>query len=349
MRVSVLRGLLAASVCGALLSASATELAASDVDDTPRESNFADQARSPSYADYAAQLGSGWKQFEKPNLERMRAWWKDHAPAHYSTVLYPFSGPDIANALALFPDADSYLLFGLEPPGSVPDLHALDDEAIKSGMNELKASLSEMLQVNYFFTKSMEKKLGTGSFNSVSGLLVFFLAMSDREVTSTRPVAIGNVPGVEITFTRHGGREQTLRYFMVNVADANLAKSAPDFIPYLESQGRFATMIKSASYLLHKEGNHESMHFEQIRALILGHSDLVVQDDSGVPLRDFSRDTWKLQFAGQYTAPTPEFGKYLQKDLRVEMQRSSTGKLPFAYGYAYKHGESNLMIAERRR
>ena len=34
---------------------------------------------------------------------------------------------------------------------------------------------------------------------------------------------------------------------MVNVADANLAKSSPDFIPYLESQRRFVTMIKSAS------------------------------------------------------------------------------------------------------
>ena len=106
-------------------------------------------------------------------------------------------------------------------------------------------------------------------------------------------------------------------------------------------------MIKSASYLLHKEGMQEPAHFEQIRSLILRHSDFVVQDDSGVPLRLFARDTWKLQFHGRYEAPTSEFGKYLQKALKVEMQRNSTGKLPFSYGYAYKQNESNLMIAER--
>ena len=134
---------------------------------------------------------------------------------------------------------------------------------------------------------------------------------------------------------------------MVNVADAHLAKRSPDFIPYLESQRRFVTMIKSASYLMHKEGIQEPAHFEQVRSLILSHSDFVVQDDSGVPLRLFARDTWKLQFHGRYDAPTAEFGKHLQNDLKVEMQRNSTGKLPFSYGYAYKQGESNLMTAER--
>ena len=126
-----------------------------------------------------------------------------------------------------------------------------------------------------------------------------------------------------------------------------VAKSSPDFIPYLKSQGRFVTMIKSASYLMHKEGIQEPAHFEQIRSLILMQSDFVVQDDSGVPLRLFARDAWKLRFHGRYEAPTPEFGKHLQKDLKVEMQRNSTGKLPFSYGYAYKQGESNLMTAER--
>jgi hypothetical protein len=199
-------------------------------------------------------------------------------------------------------------------------------------------------------------------------LLLFFLAMSDCEVTGARRIAIGEggalvegtaaddstsghsrsrVPGVEITFTRNGGKQQTIRYFMVNVADAALAKSSPDFLPYLKSQGRFATMIKSASYLMHKDGIQEPVHFEQIRSLILTRSDFVVQDDSGVPLRLFARDTWKLRFHGRYEAPTSEFGKHLQKDLKVEMQRNSTGKLPFSYGYAYKQGESNLMTAER--
>jgi hypothetical protein len=372
------RTLAVASLCGALLVASLTgESAAGDLAGTARflagkgvasDSKLAEHARTQSYAEYAEQIASGWKQFQQPNLERMRTWWTDRAPAKYSTVFYPFSGPDIGNALVFFPDADSYLMFGLEPPGAIPDLQSMEDEAISSGLNELKASLSTILQVNYFFTKAMEKKLGNGSFNSITGLLMFFLAMSDCEVTGARRIAIGQggalvpgttaddsasgrshsrIPGVEITFKRNGKKQQTIRYFMVNVADAYLAKSSPDFLPYLEGQGRFVTMIKSASYLMHKEGVAEPAHFEQIRSLILKQSDFVVQDDSGVPLRLFARDTWKLRFHGRYEAPTPEFDKYVEKDLKVEMQRNSTGKLPFSYGYAFKEGESNLMTAER--
>src|SRR6185369_16753205 len=83
------------------------------------------------------------------------------------------------------------LMFGLEPPGAIPDLRDMQAEAVSSGLNDLKASLSTILQVNYFFTKAMEKKLGKGSFNSITGLLLFFLAMSDCEVTGARRIAIG--------------------------------------------------------------------------------------------------------------------------------------------------------------
>lgn len=346
----------ACCLCGALLAArTASASTPADLGDTAQflagkgaapDSTLAEHAQTQAYADYAAQIAASWKQFEQPNLEHMRRWWADRAPATYATVLYPFSGPDIGNALVLFPDADTYLLFGLEAPGAIPDLQALDDDAISAGLTQLEASLRTMFEVNYFFTRAMAKKLGTGSFNSISGLLLFFLAMNDCEVTDARRIAIAaGLPGVEVTFHRTGGKPQTVRYFDVDVADA--AKRSPDFIHYLEGQGRFVTVIKSASYLMHKDGAHEPAHFEHIRSLILDRSDFIVQDDSGIPLRAFARDTWKLRFHGAYAAPTPEFGKYLQRDLRVEMQTYSTGKLPFSYGYAYKQGESNLMTAQR--
>jgi len=334
------------ALCGMLLAASTA--GATSLDDTARFLAGKGASSDPAYKEYAEEIQTGWKQFEQPNLDHMRTWWNGRAPAKYSTVFYPFGGPDIGNALTLFPDADTYLLFGLEPIGGVLDLEALDPGSISAGLTELAASLSTVLQVNYFFTKAMAKKLGTGSFNSTTGLLLFFLAMNDCEVTGAKPIAIGDsIPGIEITFER-GKKARTVRYFSVNVADASLAKTSAAFLPYVKRQGRFVTMIKSASYLMHKEGIAQPVHFEKIRALILEQSDFIVQDDSGVPLRLFARDKWKLQFHGKYDAPTTEFGKFLQPDLKVEMQRNSTGKLPFSYGYAYKQGESNLMTAELR-
>lgn len=324
----------------------ATSAAASTLNDTARYLAGKSRTSTESYTAYASEIRAGWEQLQ-PNLERMRTWWTHHQPAKYSTVFYPFGGPDIANALVLFPDADTYILFGLEAPGEIPDLASLDEAAITAGLNDLKASLSTSFQVNYFFTKAMEKKLGKGAFNSVSGLLLFFLAMSDCEVTNAKPIGLGkSITGIEITFRRDRGKPQTIRYFMTNVADAKLS---PELVKYLEGERRFVTMIKSASYLMHKEAARETTRFDKIRTLILERSDFIVQDDSAIPLRWFARDTWKLKFHGKYDAPTPEFQRYLQRDLKVEMQRNSTGKLPFSYGYAYKQGESNLMTAERAR
>ena len=366
-------------MCRALVVASSTgECAATPLAETARflagkgaasDSKLAQHAQTQFYTEYAEQIAAGWNHFQQPNLERMRTWWPSYAPAKYSTVLYPFSGPDIANALAFFPDADAYLMFGLEPPGAIPDLQAMQAEAITAGLSGLKASLSTIFKVNFFITKGMEKKLDRGSFNSITGLLLFFLAMNDCEVTGARKIAVGpgagltqgtaaddsinwrapglRVPGVEITFRRGGGKVQTLHYFMVNIADESLAKGSPDFLPWLKSRGRFVSIIKSASYLMHKESSRDPPHFEQIRALVLSQSDFLVQDDSGVPLRLFGREQWKLLFHGRYDGPTAQFGRYLQKDLSVEMQRNSTGKLPFSYGYDSKPGESNLMTAER--
>lgn len=125
------RRLAVASLCGALLAASAAAAsAAGDLSDTARflagkgaapDSSLAAHAQTQAYTDYAEQIRSGWNQFEQPNLDRMRTWWTGRAPAKYSTVLYAFSGPDIGNALVLFPDADSYLMFGLEAPGAIPN------------------------------------------------------------------------------------------------------------------------------------------------------------------------------------------------------------------------------------
>jgi hypothetical protein len=349
------------ALCGALVAGSSTgECATLPLAETARllagkgaaaDSKLAEYAQTQFYAEYAEQMASGWKRFQQPNLERMRAWWASYAPARYSTVFYPFSGPDIANALALFPDADTYLMFGLEAPGAIPDLQAMPDDAIDAGLNGLRASLNTIFQVNFFLTRGMEKKLDRGSFNSITGLLLFFLATNGCEVTGARRIAVGAndpIPGVEVTFSRGGGKVQTLRYYRVNVADASVAGSSRDFLSYLKGQGRFVTLIKSASYLMHADSTRDAVHFDQIRSLILSQSDFLVQDDSGVPLRLFARDRWKLLFHGRYEAPIPEFARHLQKDLRVEMQRNSTGRLPFSYGYDYKPGESNLMTAELR-
>ncbi|HNO25823.1 MAG TPA: hypothetical protein PKK94_22770, partial [Leptospiraceae bacterium] len=337
----------------------------------PADSKLAEYVQSKFYAEYAGQVRSGWNRFLHPNLESMRSWQKKYPPPAYSAVFYPFGGPDITNALVLFPDAEEYLLFGLEPPGVIPDTESMQEESLTSGLNDLKLSVNTFFQVNFFITKKMEKSLGKKSFNTVTGLIIFFLAMNGCEVTDVKKIAVGplstavpsrdsddsigwknpphsRVPGVEISFRRNSGRIQTVRYFMVNVSDEYLNRSSPNFLPYLKNGGRYATLIKSAAYLMHTDSSREPPpHFDRIRRFILEQSDFIIQDDSGIPLRYFPRTEWKLGFHGKYESPISLFADRLQKNLRTEMQKSSTGKLPFSYSYTYQAGKSNLMTAER--
>jgi len=374
--------LLSALALGAAIGTSGSPgpSAAAALDETARflagkgagaDSKLAAYARGGFYAEYSEQIKTGFARFQQPNLVEMQTWWRKYSPATSPAVFYPFSGPDIAHAIALFPDADTYLLFGLEPPGAIPNPRAMHPDTIRAGLNGVLTSLDTIFEASFFVTKGMERKLGRTSFNGIAGLLMLFLAMSNCTVTGARKIAVGpdstlvagtaadeailwqspplsRVPGVEITFKRERGKPQTVRYFMLNVEDASLAKSSPNFLPYVKSMGRVATVIKSASYLMHKDSAREPPPcFDQIRALVLAQSDFIVQDDSGVPLKYFARDRWKLLFHGYYEAPIPMFSNLLQKDLKLEVQKTSTGKLPFSYGYNRKRGESNLMTAER--
>jgi len=129
---------------------------------------------------------------------------------------------------------------------------------------------------------------------------------------------------------------------MLNVINYALKKHSPNFLPYLKKEGRYTTVIKSASYLMH----NAMIKFTKIRKSVIENSDYIVQDDSGVPIRYLSNN-WQLQFHGYYDQPIPLFKHRTQKDLQMAMKKNSTGILPFSYGYDYGKGQSNLITAKR--
>jgi len=321
------------------------------------------------YKNYTRQLNDGWNKFQKPNLNSMTAWWKRYAPAKVEkNVLYPFSGPDIMNVLAFFPNNETYTMFGLELPGIVPDPYGISEDKIRAGLNGVMNSLNSILNVNFFRTRGMEKELGNDSFNSICGLIMIFLIQNDCDIVSARTVAINakselvageksdvkitwqnppaskRIPGVEISFRKGNGPVQVIRYFMLNVIDYSLEKNSPNFIPYIDKGAPYMTFIKSASYLMH----NDDIKFTKIRAMVIADSSFIAQDDSGVPLRYLPASKWDLGFHGVYDKPIALFANRGQKDLKEAFAKQSTGVLPFSYGYNAGKGQSNLMTARKK-
>ena len=82
------------------------------------------------------------------------------APEKYNhNIMYPFSGPDIMNAVTLFPKGKLYIMFGLEQPGIIPSPHNMTDKEIIAGLDGVKRSLSTIFKYNFFRTKGMKVKL----------------------------------------------------------------------------------------------------------------------------------------------------------------------------------------------
>ncbi|MBN1531694.1 MAG: hypothetical protein JXA20_03445 [Spirochaetes bacterium] len=332
------------------------------------ESPLLEFTRTAYYAQYRRQIEEGFNRFQRPNMEKMSQWWKQYAPSErFNTVLYPFSGPDIPHALAFFPDAENYILFGLESPAPIPEGTHLTERELRGGLNSVKQSLGTILRMNFFRTEGMAETLRNKRFNSIGTMLLFFLALHDYEITGARRIAIDKngdvvpgspaddairwenppkswIPGVEISFRKERGPVQTVRYFMLNVIDYSLQRSNPNFIPFLRKQAPFATVIKSASYLMH----NANIKFTGIRGALLAGSDFIVQDDSGIPLGYF-KEGWEVRLHGYYSRPIPLFANRMQPDLKKAMDEKSSGPLPFSYGYNYQLGKSNLMTIRRAR
>jgi hypothetical protein len=314
-----------------------------------------------SYKAYCKRMDSSWARLQVSNQHKIDQWRSKYLPARYpETVFYPFSGPDIINAVTFFPDGTYYFMFGLEAPGDIPRPHETHVTALDAGLSGLSQALNHILNVNYFKTVDMGKDVSTNAFNSITSVIMFFLSRSGHEVLDVRKIWIDEnsalqlqspakgqkkvINGIEILFRKGPGAPvKRVSYFQLNVIDNSL-KTYTNFIPFFEKQGRFTTIIKSASYLMHNTDK-----FTLIRALTLDHSDYILQDDSGVALRYFDTNTWKLTFHGTYSKPVPLFAHRFQEDLNEKIRKESTGPLPFSYGYNYKENESNLMFAERIR
>ena len=319
-----------------------------------------------SHADWEAHarhFGARWAEFERARFLPMRAWASANLqgtiePGH--VLFYPFSGPDVLNAVALFPEASTLLLVGLEPVGVPLDPTTLSPPQVWTGLINLRRSTDLLLRISFFRTKDMLIDLHRTAFRGVTPILHLFLALAGFEISGVECFRLehdgrmrpdqggegsdpGAIPGVTVRFRKPGVRgERRVHYVRADCSDIGM-RARPELGVWLEGFGGGATYLKAASYLLHEE------EFSRMRDLLLRHSRCIVQDDSGIPFRWFTPPHWERRLFGSYASPIPLFGGHLQRDmLAAYRQPGSAAPLPFGTGYRYRPGDSNLLVAVRR-
>jgi len=296
-------------------------------------------------------------------LEHMNSWQAQHLPeaARGGTLLYPFSGPDFINAYALFPQADTYIFFSLEPPGEVPALDRLEAQQLAGLFSDLRAALNDLVALNFFITPNMKEKLQTDTLQGTVPVLLTMMGLLGLEVDTVEAfdpwpertkqyLAAKSGPrpaqpeqGVRITFTNpRTARRQLLIYLALDVSDHEL-KYYPDFLPWLHSFKQPAVLLKSASYLLHGD------HFRHLRRALLDDANVIVQDDTGLPYQRVRDAGYRIELFGQYERPVKLFEGRYQADLEEAYAKAGdTDSLPFPFGYNWrKEGKSGLLLALR--
>jgi hypothetical protein len=275
------------------------------------------------------------------------------ALAEADVVRYLFSGPDFLHVFHAFPDAETYILCGLEPVGEFPDLSRVNDANATKALMGVENALSAIINLSFFRTKDMKVDLVEAMFAGTTPVIAVFLARSGQylhDLEFYRLAGDGtlgsqgaNAKGanvVRIAFSApQEGKNKTLYYFSSDLSDSGFDKSG--FRVWLENQPKGNSYLKAASYLMH------GSWFSKVRGHLLDHSLQMVMDDSGIPFRFFDRQAWDSHLYGVYTGPIDLFKEYDQSDLRAAY---AEGRKPLAFGTGYKwrNGQSNLMRFVRR-
>ncbi len=304
----------------------------------PVNGRLAPLTQTPAWQAHAAALDKSWQTKDHFQLVPIAAWMSAHAGDYYrssNTMYYMFGGPDFLYAYTFFPNANTYILAGLEPVGQLPDLSRMNPELLGNNLAALRNSLSTLLLTHYFVTEEMKASLGRGELGGTVPILYVFLARLGCIILDTAHVS-KPAEGVRITFS-HNGSRQTLYYFRTDLSGGESA-----FLRWCAARGPGLSLIKAASYLMHGEG------FAGVRNFLLGHSRVIVQDDSGIPLRAFNKN-WVLEFHGRFIPHGETFRKYDQQELAAVYKRDPPPpELGFAFGYWWQIERGLLILARRK-
>jgi len=305
-------------------------------------------------------MDSGFSELDTTRFLRMKIWADSELKNRESgrTLFYPFGGPDFLNANIFYPNAENYILIGLEPVGQLPDICSMNTEQVNKYLGDVWFSLKDIFKRSYFITGNMIGSLKKSSVNGSVPLMTLFLKREGYHIVSLRMIGIdssgtwqpadslkgrkGVTDGVRIEFAADTGRLiQSVWYFQTDLSDEGLKKNH-GFSKYLENLPRCHTYLKAASYLMHGKD------FSKIRNTVFDKSESILQDDSGIAFAFFDKKVWDIRLYGKYVRPGKEFSWINETDLAKAYADPSVKPVPFTLGYNWRTQAINLLYAVRR-
>jgi hypothetical protein len=316
------------------------------------------------WKEYAEAIGKAWNDLETKRLKPMREWAAAEltdSRAATRTLFYPFGGPDILTVFELYPDAETYILGGLEPVGKLPDFRTSAPLQAAAYLKTLNGALWDYFNKSYFITKAMSATLAVDKVDGVLPILALFLKRTGNVLVSIKRCEFldsGEIVemdfyarkrravrpyGVKIEFLPEGGtKPRTLYYFSADLSDG-VFRPKSKFFRFANTLSFETTFIKSASYLMHYT------FFFAIRNLLLDKSQWILEDDTGIPYRYFKPEIWEDKLYGEYSKPIELFHGVEQEDLKKAYAEPGKARvLPFHLGYHWSTNKDSLLYFHKK-
>lgn len=294
------------------------------------------------WQDHSRRMSEAWTGFDRRQLSKLRTFASNQLVDPRQAALYFFSGPDFAYVQALFPNASTYVLAGLEPADTFPTANLA--ELGEPALSRIRTSFENFFDFGVFVTANMRGP----RFAGVPELLAVQVALTGNAIDNVAFVAVdagghetsyspaaGMARGIRIAFHNSAGVSKRLYYISVDLSDAVASSGLLEFCRKL---GPSDVLLKNASFLLHKNS------FSTVRQFLLEDAVSIVQDDSGIPIRYFDGAAWSLRLFGAYRPPPDSFSQYGQPEL-VELEKKHPPEaLDFPAGYYWWIRGSHLEI-----
>ncbi len=312
------------------------------------------------WPEYQKIIEKEWHSVFHYKIEPIRKWTDSNLPdlnKTFNTLFYPFAGADFLFANSFFPNMKNYILIGLEPLGTFLDLEALPSESNENYLKKISKAVYTPRRFGFFQTHRMAEDLNQEDLNGTVHLFAFYIKRCGYHLSNVKYFSLDTLGKIReslpekdpepygVQFDFYGSSEsqkQTLYYFSYDLSDDNLIKNN-EILLFAQSFGRLTTYLKAASYLMH------IARFDRIRNFILDTSDEILEDDSGIPYRQFHPNKWKINLYGTYSRTIRLFKNKYQPELKKAYESSPfKGDLPFWIGYNISHKEVNLLYAKRK-
>lgn len=307
---------------------------------------------------------TAWQDLTKKRLIPMAKWASTELALEQKSnlnIFYPLSGPDILHAHTFFPNARQYHLFALERNGALPDLDKMKKKDRENYIKEVYSSLGDVFSKSYFITKKMMTALTADNVNGTLPLICVFLVRTGHTILNVQYCRLNNDGSetplnkdslgihhndfVKVYFKNNkGGRVQLVTYMRCNIQNDYYLKDTA-LQNYFSKMPLSITYLKSASYILHYK------QFNAFKDVILTKSKTILEDDTGIPYKYFTKDKWDVTLYGVYDKPVKDFSGVFQDDLQKAYQDTSVNKprkLPFSLGYHWGSSKQNLIRARLR-